>query len=91
MDISFQQFFQFIQTGGVVGLLLFLTFAFLKRWIVPGWAFDMVVKERDDAVAVVRNAQSNADLAEKIVTRIVPALSSAAAGSPARKPRQGNP
>lgn len=37
----------YIQTGGVVGVLSLLVAGILREWLVPGWTYRAMVKDRD--------------------------------------------
>lgn len=45
--MELQSIFEIVQTGGTVGLLVLILIGGLRRWWVPGWAYDEMRHDRD--------------------------------------------
>ena len=57
-----------IRDGGAIGALGFITFAFIKGWIVPGHTYQDIIQDRDDwkemALSGANAAERALDMAE---------------------------
>lgn len=47
MDPGATSVLDYIQAGGVIGMFVLLTWAFLTRRIVPGWTYDSMETDRN--------------------------------------------
>lgn len=62
--MEIQAIFEIVQTGGTVGLLLLILIGGLRRWWVPGWAYDEKVNECNQWKTV---AMRSMQISEEIV------------------------
>jgi hypothetical protein len=46
-DPQVDTWINYIQSGGIIGVLVVLTVALLTRRIVPGWTYDAMERDRD--------------------------------------------
>ena len=53
----------YVQTGGTVGVLLFVVVAILRGWLVPGYLYKQLVRQRDDLLNAVLQSTEAAKLA----------------------------
>ena len=64
----------FIQTGGVIGMFVILTWALLRRKIVMGWTYDAMEQERDYYRELAHRrtelADRQMDMAEALFQRV---------------------
>jgi len=62
MSIGLEQIWQIIDKGGVIGISVLLTVAFVKGWVVPRWAYDKLEKDCDRMTEI---ALRGTELAER--------------------------
>lgn len=80
---------QLVQTGGIIGVLILLTFGWLRGAIVRGKDLTKVEQQRDDAQAEVKRLR---DKSEETLRELAPLLSQAVdvfERAPRAGPRRG--
>lgn len=58
-----EQLFNLASRGGIVGLLGVILLGLFRRWIVLGWQYEALRKERDEWKALALEASGLAEMA----------------------------